>query len=300
MEPNAYFDYDISQNTSGTEQPLHKDEGDTNDSVSKSEISEVIPNFDQDTQQLLLEDKADTNELNKDSDSDSNSASEISEPNSNYDRDTSQNTSETEQPLLEQQGDSVANELNSKSESVQDECKPILQESTESKTNIIATSLCTLSHEKVTEDKLVTLSAPLDLQQRPKFDDLPIATSFLSVRHKKGLRKIMSNKDLSQETKIAQKNERKREMLIKSKQEMMEELNTDGKSLALDYDSKTKEYLTVHPKIVEQLKEHQVDGVKFMYDCCFVGVDHIETFPGSGCILAHCMGLGKTLQVGFF
>jgi transcriptional regulator ATRX len=34
-----------------------------------------------------------------------------------------------------------------------------------------------------------------------------------------------------------------------------------------------------------------------MYDCCYGGVDYIQKYPGAGCILAHCMGLGKTLQL---
>ena len=35
-----------------------------------------------------------------------------------------------------------------------------------------------------------------------------------------------------------------------------------------------------------------------MYDCCIQSVDKVKAgSPGSGCILAHCMGLGKTFQV---
>lgn len=34
-----------------------------------------------------------------------------------------------------------------------------------------------------------------------------------------------------------------------------------------------------------------------MWDCCCESVKKVEKSSGSGCILAHCMGLGKTLQV---
>jgi hypothetical protein len=43
-----------------------------------------------------------------------------------------------------------------------------------------------------------------------------------------------------------------------------------------------------------------VKGVKFMWDACFESLKQIEETKGSGCILAHCMGLGKTFQVRKF
>lgn len=34
-----------------------------------------------------------------------------------------------------------------------------------------------------------------------------------------------------------------------------------------------------------------------MFDACFESMERMHNSEGSGCILAHCMGLGKTLQV---
>lgn len=72
------------------------------------------------------------------------------------------------------------------------------------------------------------------------------------------------------------------------------------KEVFLDRDPETKEILLeVDKQLVRVLKPHQAKGIQFMWDCTFESLADADK-PGSGCILAHCMGLGKTLQVNFF
>jgi DNA repair and recombination protein RAD54B len=48
----------------------------------------------------------------------------------------------------------------------------------------------------------------------------------------------------------------------------------------------------VEPFLARSLREHQVEGVRFMYEC----IMGYRSFQGKGCLLADEMGLGKTLQ----
>ncbi|KAH9998501.1 P-loop containing nucleoside triphosphate hydrolase protein [Russula compacta] len=50
--------------------------------------------------------------------------------------------------------------------------------------------------------------------------------------------------------------------------------------------------VVIDPILARRLRPHQVEGVKFMYDC----VMGLRKHEGQGCILADEMGLGKTLQ----
>ncbi|KAM6413538.1 transcriptional regulator ATRX isoform 2-T2 [Rhynochetos jubatus] len=131
---------------------------------------------------------------------------------------------------------------------------------------------------------------------------------------RKKIRKIIKDDKLRTETQNALKEEEERRKRIaereRERDKLREVIEIEDASplkcpittkLVLDEDEETKEPLVqVHRNIVTRLKPHQVDGVQFMWDCCCESVKKTKTSPGSGCILAHCMGLGKTLQVVSF
>lgn len=54
-------------------------------------------------------------------------------------------------------------------------------------------------------------------------------------------------------------------------------------------------YIAKH--LCSTLKPHQIGGIRFMYDNIFESFELYRTTLGLGCILAHSMGCGKTLQV---
>lgn len=62
---------------------------------------------------------------------------------------------------------------------------------------------------------------------------------------------------------------------------------------------KRNENIAIHPKIVKTLLPHQVEGIRFMFDRCYNDLNTVRKTnrQDHGCILAHCMGLGKTLQL---
>lgn len=122
---------------------------------------------------------------------------------------------------------------------------------------------------------------------------------------RKNIRKLLRADKLDVSTKEAAKIERERKQRIEERQniynQFYDERPEEAKEitkLVLDFDEKTKKpLLQVDKKLVRKLKPHQANGVKFMWDACFESLERCEKDLGSGCILAHCMGLGKTLQV---
>ncbi|XP_059618266.1 transcriptional regulator ATRX-like isoform X2 [Phlebotomus argentipes] len=121
---------------------------------------------------------------------------------------------------------------------------------------------------------------------------------------RRNIRAMLSDDQLEAETKKAQREERDRISRLERRTDSLSQhlsqsqsLSQEETNIVLDYNSKTKQFVSVHPDVVKYLKPHQIDGVKFMYDQVYGDVNLIHQYDGSGCILAHCMGLGKTLQL---
>lgn len=144
---------------------------------------------------------------------------------------------------------------------------------------------------------------------------------------RKDIRKIMSDKKVSEGTREAAIEERERRKRMEEKQKTYNETFEVEKGakiieLPLDFENDTKKALVeVDRNLCKNLKPHQAKGIKFMWDAVFEskkvewGFLFVIAFivelkfddeyyfqdveegkvPG-GAILAHCMGLGKTLQ----
>lgn len=67
----------------------------------------------------------------------------------------------------------------------------------------------------------------------------------------------------------------------------------DGAEIIIN-ESKLEEdgFIYVNSRIARRIKKHQVEGVRFMWNQV-IGDVHAQ----QGCLLAHTMGLGKTMQV---
>ena len=101
-------------------------------------------------------------------------------------------------------------------------------------------------------------------------------------------------KEVERSERIAERDALREEILLTENEE------GHSRNIILDFDPATGEpAVMLDPTLIPKLLNYQLEGIKFMYDNCFESIGEYSRpqSDGGGCILAHCMGLGKTFQV---
>jgi len=79
---------------------------------------------------------------------------------------------------------------------------------------------------------------------------------------------------------------------------IVKELNLKPHDIVLEFDTVKKiPIVKISKELAKVLKIHQVEGIHFLWNTVFETVEKTNTTEGTGCILAHRMGIGKTLQI---
>lgn len=73
--------------------------------------------------------------------------------------------------------------------------------------------------------------------------------------------------------------------------------DSEGRVLVNVGHADDEEDIFLAPQLARAVKPHQIGGIRFMYANVVESRKKFDTSRGVGCILAHSMGLGKTLQV---
>ncbi|XP_050425364.1 transcriptional regulator ATRX homolog isoform X2 [Adelges cooleyi] len=79
---------------------------------------------------------------------------------------------------------------------------------------------------------------------------------------------------------------------------IVKKLNLQTNDIVLEFDiANQKPSIIINKELAKVLKAHQVEGIRFLWDMVFESVEKTNLTEGTGCILAHRMGIGKTLQI---
>ncbi|XP_051979816.1 LOW QUALITY PROTEIN: helicase ARIP4-like [Xyrauchen texanus] len=79
--------------------------------------------------------------------------------------------------------------------------------------------------------------------------------------------------------------------------DMLNQPDAQGRVLVNINHPGDEEDLFLATQLAHAVKPHQIGGIRFLYDNLVESLERYKSSSGFGCILAHSMGLGKTLQV---
>ncbi|KAK6950016.1 hypothetical protein Daesc_008339 [Daldinia eschscholtzii] len=99
---------------------------------------------------------------------------------------------------------------------------------------------------------------------------------------------------LKKKTARAAEQERRREVLRAKFMELEAQgvVDLDQANMIINESKEDDQgFIYIHPEIAPRIKEHQVGGVRFMWN------QIVDSRAKQGCLLAHTMGLGKTMQI---
>ncbi|CAI5449114.1 unnamed protein product [Caenorhabditis angaria] len=148
-----------------------------------------------------------------------------------------------------------------------------------------------------------TSSAPVEVidLSSDSDDDIAVTGVVQSTRLFTGRRNRWVNADKDREEALQMEKEYSREQArIKKMRDLATLESTEkycGRLLVNSGHPEEDSDIFVAPHLTHTLQPHQLGGIRFMYDNTIESMHDYDPTSGLGCILAHSMGLGKTIQV---
>lgn len=127
-------------------------------------------------------------------------------------------------------------------------------------------------------------------------EDEQTETGLLSAQKKKK-RKLVENKEArelreSNKERIEKQRQRRLELQDKLASQGMSTANDIGHIIINEGKLEDEGFIYIDESIGRRIKPHQISGVRFMWEQIVTDSRNMQ-----GCLLAHTMGLGKTMQV---